>query len=112
MFRRLAILVVVAAAGLLAGCAGTFGHAQYTITCKPAEGGRTCDLDVKDGKEFAGRGMRFEMNKEGHVAFQVQEGESKAFAGQAIGAKVMTVLPVSGLKDLVPVEQPVIIPVR
>lgn len=101
-------LIALAALCALAGCAGTFGHAQYTITCKSAEGGRTCDLDVKDGKEFAGRGMRFEMNKEGHVAFQLQEGESKAFAGQAIGAKVMTVLPVSGLKDLLPTEAPMI----
>ena len=109
MFKRAALIVLVAAASLLAGC-GTFGHTSYEVSCKQmAPGaGNACDLKASDGKEFTSRTIQF--NAASGVLV-VQEGESKAFAGQAIGAKAMTVLPVTGLDDLVPASHPVIIPV-
>lgn len=86
----------------LAGC-GTFGHAQYEITHAPGGG---CDFKANDGKEFAGRRMGF---NGADCTVQIFEGDSKAFAGQAIGAKVMTVMPVTGLDKLVPPADPVIL---
>ncbi len=92
----LRIFLALLVALTLTAC-GTFGHAAYTVT-NTAQG---CDLAVQDGKEFAGR--RLEFDGKG-CRFAVIEQDAKAFAGQAIGAKTMTVLPVTGLDKLVPAQ--------
>jgi hypothetical protein len=79
----------------LAGC-GSFGHTAYEV--KASTSGKGCDLSAQDGKEFKGRNFAFDGKG---CTLIVEEGASKAFAGQAIGAKAMTVLPVTGLQDLV-----------
>lgn len=91
MKRSLTAILALA----LAGC-GTFGHVDYSVTHSDKGG---CDLRVKDGKEFTARNIGF---NGADCSMQIFEGESKAFAGQAIGAKVMTILPVTGLDSLVP----------
>lgn len=88
--------LIALAALSLAGCAGTFGHTTYSVKANAAGG---YDLDASDGKEYAqGRAFLFDA-KNGTVA--VQEGPSKSFKGQAIGAKALSVMPVTGLQDLV-----------
>lgn len=94
MKRSLIALAVLA----LAGCASidNAGHASYTVRSFKGPDGSVacCELEVKDGKEYSGRNIGFQTNGSGAV-FQVHEGESKAFKGQAIGAKALTVLPVN-----------------
>ena len=95
LLHSLAIIFVVACAIVITGCAGTFGHNAMTVTHAPD--GKGCDLTMNDGKEFLGRDLLFDGKT---CSLVVQEGGSKAFKGQAIGAKVMTIMPVTGLDDL------------
>jgi hypothetical protein len=97
-FVRIGVLVVLAGlALLLSGCASvtSAGHAAYTIT-RSADG-RSFELSATDGKEFAGRSIMFDAIR-GHLV--VQEGESKAFRGQAISAKALSVFPVTDLGNI------------
>jgi hypothetical protein len=96
MTRLTRAFVALFALLTLTAC-GSFGHTSYEITHK--DGG--CDFKANDGKEFSSRNIAFNGTT---CQMQVMEGESKAFAGQAIGAKVMTIMPVTGLKELVPAE--------
>lgn len=93
-------LAALCAAALLAGCAGTFGHAAYEVKPEAGADGKAagCSLSVRDGKEFSGRNVAFRGDL---CQLTVQEGESKAFPGQAIGAKALSIGPVMGLGDLV-----------
>lgn len=88
--KRLLIALIALA---LAGC-GTFGHTSYQVT-RSANG---CEFSAQDGKEFASRNISFDGKD---CTLIVEEGASKAFRGQAIGAKTLTVLPVTGLDDIV-----------
>jgi len=85
--------LIIILAALLSGC-GTFGHTTYQVT-RSANG---CELSAQDGKEFANRNISFDGKD---CTLIVEEGASKAFRGQAIGAKTLTVLPVTGLDDIV-----------
>lgn len=98
-FKTWRIPLVLAACATLAGCASLdhAGHASYTVK-RNATGG-AYELEVRDGKEFAGRRVEFAAQGDG-AALSIIEGPSKAFAGQAISAKAATVLPVGGLSDL------------
>ncbi len=96
-------IAVIAVLGSLSGCASldNAGHAAYSATAvKDANGNVTgYELSVKDGKEFAGRQIQFQANGAA-VGLVIVEGESKAFKGQAIGAKALSVMPVTGLQDI------------
>jgi hypothetical protein len=87
---------VLVAALLLAGCASTnnAGYSGYTV--KPNADGRY-ELTVQDGKEYSGRVIQFSGNT-GELT--IQEGESKAFKGQAIGAKAQAVFPITDLANI------------
>jgi hypothetical protein len=88
--------LIVLCALLLSGCAGTFGHNSITVTANAAGG---YDLNGVDGKEYAeGRSIVFDAKK-GQLVYS--ESASKAFKGQALAVKALTVLPVTGLQDLV-----------
>jgi hypothetical protein len=92
---KLALIVIAAA--LLAGCASLTdaGHASYKVT-HTASG--ACDLEVADGKEFAeGRVMKFDGRA---CQFMAEESASKAFKGQAIAVKGLSILPTMGLGDI------------
>lgn len=78
---------------LLAGCAGTFGHTSFTVKANGIGG---YDLDAKDGKEYSGRNVQFDA-KNGTLL--IQEGQSKAFQGQSIGA-TLNPLPTIGLDKI------------
>lgn len=80
---------------LLTGC-GSFGTASYELV--PTSNG-LYGLKINDGKEYAGRVIQFESTKDG-TGLVIQEGASKAFKGQGIAAKAMSVLPVTGLDAL------------
>lgn len=86
-------LITIAVLAMLTGC-GTFGHTTYQVT-RSANG---CEFSAQDGKEFASRNISFDGKD---CTLIVEEGASKAFRGQAIGAKTLTVLPVTGLDDIV-----------
>jgi len=88
--------LIALAALALAGC-GSFGHTAYSVTAN-ATGG--CDLDAKDGKEYAGDGRSIMFDGK-RCQLAVGESASKAFKGQAIGAKAVSVLPVTNLQELV-----------
>lgn len=106
--KKSLIAIAVLALSALTGCASLehAGHSGYTV--KPysiagkdgAQALACCELAVNDGKEYSGRAISFQTDGAG-FALQVQEGQSKAFKGQAIGAKALSVLPVTGLQDLV-----------
>jgi hypothetical protein len=93
MHRSLIALAALASLSALAGCAGTFGHTAYSIKANAAGG---YDLDARDGKEFAGRAIEFDA-KRGLLV--VNEGASKAFKGQGIGA-TLNPLPTLGLDKI------------
>lgn len=95
---------IIGLAGLaLAGCASleNAGFDSYTVRSFKAEGGMAacCELDVKSGKEYSDRTVQFQTNGSA-ATLTIQEGQSKAFKGQGIAAKAATVLPVTGLQDL------------
>ncbi len=87
-------VIALAVLAMLAGC-GSFGHTAYEV--KASAAGKGCDLSAQDGKEFRGRNFAFDGKG---CTLIVEEGASKAFAGQAIGAKALSVMPVTGLGDL------------
>lgn len=96
--------LIALAALALAGCASleNAGFDSYTVRSFKAETGMPacCELDVKSGKEYGGRVVQFQTNGAA-ATLVIQEGESKAFQGQGIAAKAVSVLPVTGLQDLV-----------
>lgn len=96
-------LIALAVLALASGCASldNAGHAAYTITAVKDGDGSVAgyELAVKDGKEFAGRRVQFQAMGQ-VVTIDITEGESRAFRGQAIGAKALSVTPVTGLGDL------------
>lgn len=97
-------LIAMLALASVAGCASLdhAGYDSYTVrSFRSVEGmPACCELEVKSGKEYAGRGVSFQTNGSGAV-LEIQEGQAKAFNGQALAVKALTVLPVTGLKDLV-----------
>lgn len=99
---KTAILIIFAA--LLTGCASIehAGYDSYVLKSFTAPLGMTgcCELTVTSGKEYDGRSVRFETNGAGAV-LTIQEVGAKAFKGQALAVKALTVLPVSGLQDLI-----------
>lgn len=103
LFLFLAIAFASASALLLAGCASldSAGLDSYTVRSFTTEQGlpACCELDVKSGKEYDGRAVSFQTNGAGALLV-IQEGASKAFRGQALAVKALTVLPVTGLQDV------------
>lgn len=97
-------LIAAAVLALLAGCASleNAGFDSYTERSFKTEAGMPacCELDVKSGKEYAGRAVQFQTNGAGAV-LSIQEMEAKAVKGQALAVKALTVMPVTGLQDLV-----------
>lgn len=97
-------LIALAVLALASGCASleNAGHAAYTMTAVKDKDGTVTgyELTVKDGKEFAGRRVQFQ-GMGAVVTLDISEGESRAFRGQAIGAKALSVMPTTGLQDLV-----------
>jgi len=95
-------LIALAAAALLAGCASTqfAGHAGYSVTPMFNADGTVagCQLNASDGKEYSGRTIHFVGSA---CQLVVQEGESKAFKGQAIGAKAQAIFPVTDLANII-----------
>lgn len=95
--------LIALAALALAGCASldNAGFDSYTVRSFKADTGMPacCELDVKSGKEYGGRVVQFQTNGAA-ATLVIQEGESKAFQGQGIAAKAATVLPVTGLQEL------------
>lgn len=87
----------------LTGCAtiDNAGHSAYSATAVKDAAGKVVGYDfaVKDGKEYSARQIQFQA-KGDSVTITIVEGESKAFRGQGIAAKALTVLPVTGLTDL------------
>jgi hypothetical protein len=96
MKRIFGALAALSALAILSGCASiqSAGHVVYTV--KPNADGRY-ELTVQDGKEFSGRTIQFSGNT-GELV--IQEGESKAFKGQAISAKALSVFPVTDLANI------------
>jgi hypothetical protein len=96
-------LLLVASMVLLPGCASldSAGHSAYSATAVKDATGKVIgyELAVKDGKEFANRQIQFQAKGDA-VAVTITEGESKAFKGQAISAKALSLFPVTGLQDL------------
>ena len=101
-FALVPFMALLAALAMLGGCASieNAGHASYTVTSVKGSDGPAYELAVKDGKEYAGRQIQFQ-TVGGAATLTITEGASKAFAGQALAVKALTVLPVTGLKDLV-----------
>jgi len=101
--------LLLAAAVLLSGCASldTAGHAAYSATAVKDAKGKVIGYDfaVKDGKEFANRKIAFQATGD-TVSVTIEEGTSHAFRGQALAVKALTVLPVTGLQDLVTGAKP------
>jgi hypothetical protein len=96
-----ALLLIAAAA--MSGCASLedAGHSSYSASAVKDAAGRVVgyDFSVRDGKEFAGRQIQFQAQGDA-VAVTITEGESKAFKGQAMSAKALSLFPVTGLQDL------------
>lgn len=96
--------LILFAAAVMSGCASldNAGYDSYTVRSFKTDGGMPacCELDVKSGKEYGGRSVQFQTNGAG-AALVIQEQEAKAFKGQALAVKALTVLPVTGLQDLV-----------
>jgi hypothetical protein len=101
MKRILCALAALFALAVLSGCASIqhAGHAAYNVTPIIDGNGKVagCQLAVSDGKEFEGRQFQFIGSA---CALTVTEGESKAFKGQAIGAKALAVFPVTDLANI------------
>lgn len=95
--------LIALAALTLAGCASldNAGHSAYTVTAVRDAGGQLAgyELAVRDGKEYAGRQVQFR-SAGGAVSLVIVEGPGAAFQGQAIAAKALSVMPVTGLADL------------
>ena len=89
------LALLLLAAAILSGCASvtSAGHASYLVT-RTANG---CELSATDGKEFASRNIAFDGKD---CTLIVEEGESKAFRGQAIAAKALAVFPVTDLANI------------
>ena len=93
--RFISIAALLASLG---GCASLTeaGHTSYTVTQAPD--GKSCELRAGDGKEYkGGRAITFDGGK---CQFAVEESGSKAFKGQAIGAKALAVFPVTDLANI------------
>ncbi|MBI3150099.1 MAG: hypothetical protein HYZ17_16465 [Betaproteobacteria bacterium] len=86
------VALLVIAAAVLSGC-GSFGHTLLEVK----QSAKGCELTAQDGKEFQRRNIAFDGKA---CTLIVEEGASKAFTGQAIGAKTLTVLPVTELDSL------------
>jgi hypothetical protein len=101
--KRTASLLIAFLALALAGCASleTAGHSAYTVKAVVGKDGKVAgyELDARDGKEYSGRNVSFQTNG-GAAALMISEGESKAFKGQALAVKALTVLPVTNLSEL------------
>ena len=100
------VLVLVALAlGMLAlsGCASLTdaGHTSYKVSHAAAG----CDLEVGDGKEYSGDGRTLTFDGT-RCQFAVSEGPSKAFKGQAIAVKGLSILPTLGLQDILGTAPP------
>lgn len=97
------IAAVVLASVALAGCASLeyAGHDSYTVRSYKADNGKVscCELDIKSGKEYADRAVGFQTTGTGAV-LTINEAGTKAFKGQALTVKALTVLPVTGLDAL------------
>jgi hypothetical protein len=102
--RIMLLIVVLAMVAALGGCASLTeaGHTSYTVRAAPAAEGKTVcyDFESKDGKEYAGRVIQFQGTCGIGAVLTIQEGPSKAFRGQGIAAKALSVLPVTGLDEL------------
>lgn len=96
-------LIALAVLAALSGCAALdhAGSSSYTVTAVKDAEGKTIgyEFTAKDGKEYSGRNVSFQTSGAA-AALMVSEGESKAFKGQALAVKALTVLPVTGLGDL------------
>jgi len=93
--KTVALAVMCAALG---GCA--YGVSTYTVTAKEIGGKAVYELSLQDGKEYEGKSINFQTNQNG-AALLIGADKEKAFKGQAIGAKAMTILPVTSLEELV-----------
>jgi hypothetical protein len=102
--RSLCAMAALSALALASGCASLTeaGHTDYRVNVVKDAQGRPAayELQVKDGKEFDGRQIHFQAQGSA-VGLSIVEGESKAFKGQAIGAKALSVLPVTDLANIV-----------
>lgn len=99
------IAAVLVAAAALSGCASLTeaGNSGYSIRRATTPDGKTTtgyNLSIQDGKEYAARTVTFSATPAGSVSFTVSEQGSKAFRGQGIAAKALSVMPVTGLDDL------------
>ena len=87
----------------LSGCASieNAGFDSYTIRSFKSDMGVTscCEFEAKSGKEYKARQISFESNGTG-AALMVIEGEAKAFKGQALAVKALTILPVNDLASI------------
>lgn len=94
--RYLTIIILLTLAGC--GTLNTAGQSSYTVKPFEAKDGTLvcCALDMKDGKEYSGRNIQFQTNGAA-FGLTISEGESKAFTGQGIAAKALSVLPVTNL---------------
>ena len=97
-------VVAVLAVAMLSGCASidNAGHSSYTVTAVKDAAGKAAgyELAVKDGKEYQGRQVQFQAMA-GAVTLTIVESGAKAFPGQALAVKSLTVMPVTGLTDLI-----------
>lgn len=99
MKKTLLTLTILAAAAL-AGCASLSEAGHTGVDLKQTANGKCCDLSVRDGKEYGSRSISFTSTPAGSVTLTIQEADSKAFKGQAIGAKGLSVFPTTGLNDI------------
>jgi hypothetical protein len=102
---RLAILILATIAlGLMAGCASLTeaGHAGTKLTTIQNKDGKPigCDLELGDGKEYASREVSLTTLNGTGCDLTIRETGVRAFKGQGIAAKALSVLPVTGLDDL------------
>lgn len=102
MLKR-SLLAAVAALSL-AGCASldNAGHGSANVRAVRDQAGKVAgyELDLKDGKEYASRTVTFKVTPAGAVDLTIVEDQAKAFRGQGIAAKAASVLPTTGLADL------------
>lgn len=96
-------IVAIILVAALSGCAAIefAGHAEYKATAVKDAAGKVTgyEFSAKDGKEFESREIQFNAMGDS-VNLVITEGASKAFKGQGIAAKTLTVLPVNGLPDI------------
>jgi hypothetical protein len=97
--KLLAILIFA----LLSGCASLTeaGHNAYSVTATVDKEGNVSgyNLQLSDGKEFESRKIDFQ-GMGPMVRLSIEEGASKAFKGQALAVKGLTILPSLGLSDI------------